>query len=172
METRSVAQSPYEEIRVTTQSAVAADLVCDAVWGGGNRPLEPGFKKREVLSETPQERWTYERIGHAMAWDRDYTMHVRRELLPEGGCRVTFETQNEKGPPPQHGAIRIPVIRGTWEISHLQEGGTRVIYTVYSEPGGRVPAFLARSGQRTSAVEWMKIILGRVDGDGPQHAKR
>lgn len=167
LETREVPGSAFEEIRVTTQSTAAVDRVCEAVWGGNTSKLEPGFKTRQTINETPTERWTYERIAASMARDRDYTIHVKREPIANG-CRITFETQNDKGPPPQPGAVRIPAIRGNWEVVATEAGGARIVYVVYSEPGGRVPAFLARGGQRSSAVEWMKIILGRLEA----HAQR
>ncbi|MFN0061043.1 MAG: hypothetical protein ACKVPX_00795 [Myxococcaceae bacterium] len=162
LETREVAQSAFEEIRVTTLHAASVGRICDAIWGGNTRVLERGFKKRETLEETETERWTYERVSAPLARDRDYTIHVKREAAKDDGCRVAFDVQNDKGPPPQQGVVRVPAIRGQWEVSRDADQRTRVVYTVYSEPGGRVPAFLARGGQRSSALEWMKTILSRA----------
>jgi hypothetical protein len=169
LETRDVPGSPFEEIRVTTVNAASVERVCEAVWGGNLKTSEPGFKVRRTLQETPEERWTYERVTAPLARDRDYTIHVRRESKPDG-CRVLFETQNEKGPPPQPGAVRVPAIRGTWDITQTPEGPTRVVYVVYAEPGGRVPAFLARGSQRQSAVSWLKVILSRAHATLEPHA--
>jgi hypothetical protein len=170
LEAREVRGSAFEEIRVTTDNTAKPEEVCEAVWGGNTQALERGFKQRQTLAETPQERWTYERVGAPMAHDRDYTIHVARELTNDGGCIVHFETQNDKGPPPQPGAVRVPAIHGSWEVS-AEPTGTHIVYIVYSEPGGVIPAFLAKGGQRSAAMDWMKIILGRVD-TMPQHANR
>ncbi len=37
-----------------------------------------------------------------------------------------------------------------------------VQYRVFSEPGGGVPAFLSRGSQRSTAIDFMKIILARA----------
>lgn len=162
LETRDVPATGLEEIRVTTLHSASPERICTAVWGADTRTLESGFKKREVVAETTDERWTYERVSAPLARDRDYTIHVKRERISNEGCLVSFDAQNHKGPPPQQGVVRVPAIRGAWEVSRDTTGKTRIVYTVYSEPGGRVPAFLARGGQRSSALEWMKTILGRA----------
>ena len=171
MESRDVPGSSFEEIRITTDHAAPPERVCEAVWGGNTQKLERGFKQRQTLLDTPQERLTYERVGAPLAHDRDYTVHAQRALPTEEGCTVNFETQNEKGPPPQPGAVRVPAIHGYWQVSRVADGKSHIVYMVYSEPGGAIPAWMAKGGQRNSAKDWMKIILGRVDAP-EQHANR
>jgi hypothetical protein len=50
-------------------------------------------------------------------------------------------------------------VYGSWTIEPLEAGGALVSYVLYSEPGGGIPAWLARGGQRKSVVTWMKRIL-------------
>ena len=58
--------------------------------------------------------------------------------------------------------LSFPAIRGSWDVRPAQ-GSTQVIYVVYSEPGGSIPPFLSRGCQRSSAVEWMRKILARLE---------
>ncbi len=162
LETRDVPGSAFEEVRATVWSPAQPGPLCEAVWGKDTRVLEAGFKKRQLLKETPTERWTYEQVATPVVSDRDYTIHLRREDAADGGCRITFDTQNEVGPPPQPGFVRIPLIRGTWEVRPSPGRGTEIVYIVYSEPGGAIPAFLARGPSRDRAVEWLKVILSRA----------
>jgi hypothetical protein len=164
VEVRSVTGSGFEEVRVTTKSTAPIDKLCQAVWGDGNMKVkEPGFKLRRVIHETDDERLTYEQVNVPIVSDRDYTIHARRLREPSTGlCQVFFETQNDKGPPPQPGFVRIPKIYGSWTIEPLDEGGALVSYLVFSDPGGGVPAFLARGKQRKSVVSFMKLILQRA----------
>jgi hypothetical protein len=164
VEARRVAGSDFEELRVEAKSELAADQLCSAVWGDGNmKSKEPGFKLRRVLRQTNDERWTYEQISVPVVSDRDYTMHAKRLRDPTTGlCQVFFETQNDKGPPPQAGFVRIPRIHGSWTIEPLETGGALVTYVLFSDPGGGIPAWLSRGGQRKSAVSWMKQILRRA----------
>jgi hypothetical protein len=165
VESRKVAGSAFEEVRVTAASAVSTDKICGAVWGDGNMKVkEPGFKLRQVLRETADERWTYEQIAVPVVSDRDYTMHAKRLREPDSGlCQVFFETQNDLGPPPQPGFVRIPRIAGSWTVEPGEHGGTLISYVVFSEPGGNIPAWLARGGQRKSVVSFMKTILKRAE---------
>ncbi len=150
-------------MRATTRASVAPTRLCEAVWGKDASTLEAGFRKRQTLRETETDRLTYEQIATPIVADRDYTLHVRREPTPEGGCRITFQTRNDEGPPPQPGFVRIPIIRGTWLIRPVTETLAEVAYTVYSEPGGSIPAFLARGPARERVVEWLKVILSRAE---------
>src|SRR5437588_609068 len=79
--------SSFEEPRVTTLSPATAEQVCGAVWNGNSKGLERGFKRRDTLKETSLERWTYEQITAPLVSDRDYTLHVTRELSDQG-CKI------------------------------------------------------------------------------------
>jgi hypothetical protein len=164
LELRSVPGTSFEEVRVTARSTVPIDKLCHAVWGDGNmKEPEPGFKLRRVIEESTDERVTYEQIHVPVVHDRDYTIHSKRLRERDSGlCQVYFETQNEKGPPPQPGFVRIPRIYGSWTIEPLAEGGALVSYLVFSDPGGGVPAWLARGGQIKNVVKFMKLILKRA----------
>lgn len=164
VETRAVAGSSFEEVRVTASTPLGTDKLCRAVWGDGNmKTHEPGFKLRRVITETEDERWTYEQIAVPVVSDRDYTIHAKRTREATGLCQVFFETQNDRGPPPQPGFVRIPRIAGSWTIEPVDGGGAVVSYIVFSEPGGGVPAWLARGGQKKSVVAFMKTILKRAE---------
>jgi hypothetical protein len=171
LEGREVPGSSHEELRALTKTQANAERVCDAVWGKGV-PLDAGFRKREVLRENDSERLTYEQVATPVVSDRDYTLHVQREPRPEGGCLIVFQTRNELGPAPQRGLVRIPVIRGRWEIRPLDEGrSTEVLYLVYSEPGGGIPAIFSRGPSRTRTLEWLKVILARSARPAPSPAR-
>ncbi len=155
--------SPFEEIRVTVVSAASLEQLCAAIYPKvfDGKP-EGRFKRREVLRETATERWTYEQISVPVVSDRDYVMHVTLEQpAASGRCEVSFETVSDPLRPPRAGLVRIPDIRGSWTLTPA--GGTvKVSYQVFSDPGGGVPAFLARGSQRSAAVEFLHTILGRA----------
>ena len=157
----------FDEIRVTAQVAKTPATACAVLWDIDNH-LEPGMKKRQVLTTKGNDRWTYERVS-APFNDRDYTLHRRKQSV-EDGCHISFETQNDKGPAPQKGVIRIPVIRGEWRV----EKGTgaddkteaaQVVYTVYAEPGGVSPVF-ARGPEFDRSVQYAKVIVSRINTTG------
>lgn len=164
IELREVPGSDFEEIRLTTTSPLPLDRLCNAVWAKdvGNK-AEGDFKKRVVIRETANERWTYEQIHVPVVSDRDYVMYVQLvQPASTGRCVVRFETRTDPAYPPFEDIVRIPSVRGRWELSPLENGRVRIQYEVYSDPGGSVPAMFARGSQRDAAVSFLKVILARA----------
>jgi hypothetical protein len=162
---REVPGSSFDELRLSLVSSSDIQHLCDAVYPTRlpTKP-EPRFKKQVLLRETPTERWTYEQVSVPVVSDRDYVMHVKLEQPASSGhCAVAFQTEDDPAYPPVSGFVRIPVIRGHWDIFPAAPGKLSVQYRIFSEPGGGIPAFLARGGQRDAAVEFLKIILARAD---------
>lgn len=163
VERASVPGSSFDELRLSTVSTASLASVCDAIYPPA-LPTKPErrFKKQELLRETSTERWTYEQIRVPVFSDRDYVMHVTLEQAASTGhCSVAFRTEDDPAHPPNPQHVRIPVIRGHWDAFPIGEGRVSVQYRIFSEPGGGVPAFLARGGQRSAAIDFMKIILAR-----------
>ena len=144
---RDVAGSSFDEIRVSTTSSLGLQALCDAIYPRRfDGKLEGRFKKRELLHETETERWTYEQISVAVVSDRDYVMHAKLEQpASTGRCEIGFETDSHGTRPAVSGFVRIPLIRGHWSLSPTPDGKVSVSYEVFSDPGGGVPAFLARA---------------------------
>jgi hypothetical protein len=164
VERRSVSGSGFDELRLSTTSRLSVESLCNAIYPKAlpSRP-EKRFKRQELLRETESDRWTYEQISVPVVSDRDYVMHVRLEQpASTGRCAVSFFTENDPAHPPVDGFVRIPVIRGHWDVFPLADGTVSIQYRIWSEPGGGVPAFMARGGQKNAAVDFMKIILARA----------
>jgi hypothetical protein len=161
---RSVHGSSFDEIRVTTMSVLPMDQLCDAIYAKGlDGRSNVKFKRRELLRETPSERWTYEQIAVPWVSDRDYVMHTTlNQAATTGRCEVTFETTDDPSRPPVQGVVRMPRIHGHWLVYPTADGRNYVSYEIFSDPGGGVPAFLASGAQRSSAVDFVKIILDRA----------
>jgi hypothetical protein len=166
---RDVPGSSFDELRLSTVSSLSLPRLCAAIYPTKlPAKLERRFKKQELLRETPAERWTYEQIAVPIVSDRDYVMHVKLEQSASSGhCSVLFETADDPSRPPVRGFVRIPIIRGHWDVFPVGEGKVSVQYCVFSEPGGGVPAFLTRGSQRSAAVDFMKIILARANALAP-----
>jgi hypothetical protein len=162
VEYREVERSPFHEYRVTTDSTLPLARLCAAVWGK-NAKVSGDFKKRVVIRETDDERWTYEQVRVPVVKDRDCLMHVQLVVPAEAGhCEVKFETVTDPSYPPDPSFVRVPAVRGKWLLEPVRDGHVSVTYIVYSEPGGAVPALFARGGQRDAAVGFMKTILARA----------
>jgi hypothetical protein len=163
VERRAVAHSSFYEVRVSARAPVRPDVVMAGIWSGIVEELPKTVRKRQVLRRSDDELVLYDQIATPIVSDRDYTLVLRRAAdAATGGWRVTFETANQLGPPVDRHYVRVPLIRGSWSL--VPDGdGTRLVYTVYSEPGGSIPAFMARGAQMDQALIDMRRILTRAE---------
>lgn len=169
VEHRDIPGSKFTELRLSTLSAASVQSLCDAIYPKElpNR-LERRFKRVDLLKQTPTDRWTYEQISVPVVSDRDYVVHAKLEQpASTGHCVVSFASEDDPAHPPVPGFVRIPVIRGHWDVFPVDGGQVSVQYRIFSEPGGGVPAFLSRGGQRDAAIDFMKIILARASVPPP-----
>jgi hypothetical protein len=169
VERREVPGSSYDELRLSLVSPLSLQRLCDAVYPPVvDTALEGKFKKRELLRQTGNERWTYEQISVPIVSNRDYVMHTKlNQPASSGHCEVTFETTTDASRPPIPGFVRLPIVRGHWDLTPTTDGRVSIRYEIFSEPGGGVPAFLVRGSQKSTAIDFVKIILSRASSAPP-----
>ena len=117
----SKAPAGFGKIRVTTTSALGLSALCDAVWAKGlsGNKVEGDFKKRVVIKETADERWSYEQIRVPIVSDRDYVLYVKLERPASSGrCDVRFETRTD----PASGEPRTDAPKPNPSISDEHDG--------------------------------------------------
>jgi hypothetical protein len=164
VEFREVKGSSFDELRLSADSSAALEALCDAIWAKDvGSKTDGGFKKRVVIREDDRERWTYEQIRTPLVSDRDYVMKVTLvQPASTGRCEVAFEASKDPAYPPTEDHVRLTEVRGRWVLTPSPNGKVSITYQLYSDPGGSVPAFLARGGQRSAAVDFFKTILARA----------
>jgi hypothetical protein len=154
--------SSFYDYRATTVVAFPPQTVLDAIWSGITQSLPSTVKKREVLAHTDSEFVVYDQIKAPVVSDRDVTIRIRKVQRPDGGAlEVHFDSTTDVGPPAAPGHVRIPVVRGQWTIM-AAPGGSLLTYSCYSEPGGSIPAFMARGAQQDQVPLDVGRILDRL----------
>ncbi len=163
IETRPRSGSAFDEIRITRHTKLPIKKLCDAVWGTGEYdPSEPSMKARKLLQEKNNERVAYEQVATPIVSDRDYTIWSQRlEDADSGLCQVLFKVRNDLGPPPAKGYVRMEHVDGSWTFEP-DDDGTLITYVIYSDPGGSIPAFMAKGAQRKAALAWLKNVLAKA----------
>lgn len=162
IEARPVTGSEVVELRLTTTTQKTPGSLCDAAFGDGKfDPEEPDLKSRKVISESADERVTYEQIDPPVVSNRDYAVRARRIRSGQSACKVTFEAANEVAPSKPTGWVRISKLRGEWKFERLEDGKTQVTYLVFTDPAGSIPLFMVEGSRRKFALKWMKMILSR-----------
>jgi len=94
--------------------------------------------------------------------DRDVTLHMYKVVRPDA-LEMRFESADALGPPPAPKHVRIPIVRSAWTIV-AAGGGSKLTYSCYSEPGGSIPAFLARGAQRDQVPVDVERVLAHLRG--------
>jgi hypothetical protein len=104
-----------------------------------------------VLKREGDSVLTYQRISAPLVSDRDYTLRVRTtSRTVEGGTiyRSRWETENAAGPAERPGILRVKLCEGGWLLEPLGPSMTRATYSVYTDSGGAIPAFIKNIGSQ------------------------
>ena len=173
LERRAVPGSKFYEYRASARTAAPPDAVLHGIWYGVTEQIPPMVKLRKVLSTSSIAMVFYDQLTTKVVSDRDYTLRISWTRDPRTGViEVPFGTMNELGPPPAPGHVRVPMIRGDWIITpvaaDLAAGaerpatGAQITYLCYSDPGGSIPAFMARGAQQEQVLIDIRRILVRA----------
>jgi hypothetical protein len=151
-EKRAVAGSKFFEYRASALVQSVPQTVLERIWSGVTNNVPKTVKKREVLRRTESEFLVYDRIKAPVVSDRDVAILIRKLSDPTRGVlEVKFESTDANVPlDPNH--VRIPVVRGGWTLVPAANGATQLSYQCYSEPGGSIPAWIARGAQQDQVV--------------------
>ena len=161
IEARPVEGSPFAELRATT--IVSSEALCAGAFGTSLvDPKEPSLKTRTVLSESQDERVTYDQIKAPIVSDRDYTVRTRRSMLETGSCRVTTDIASEVAPPPKPGYVRIDKLRCVWDFEPQPDGQTKLTYVVWTDPNTPLPAFMVEPSRQRITVVWVNLVIERA----------
>ena len=76
--------------------------------------------------------------------DRDVVLRTTRTNLEDGGIRLEFRSTEDAKLEVPSGVVRMPQLLGSYVLTPVEGGGTHVVYTVDSDPGGSLPAWLVR----------------------------
>jgi hypothetical protein len=99
-----------------------------------------------LIKREGDSTYSYQRLSPKIVCDRDYTLRVRERSWPvEGGIVYLNEWQpaNEFGPSEKPGVLRVKLDEGSWLLEPSGADKTRATYLIYTDSGGKLPAFVA-----------------------------
>jgi hypothetical protein len=140
---RAVAELPHP-------SGEIIPVVCDFT-----QPLDPDMREARVLSGEIGGRYEiYLRYAprYVVVSARDVVLDVRPEA---NGCSWS-EVAGRL--PLQSGAVRMPLLRGSWTVEPIEATRSRVTYEIAVRPGGSIPGWIVRRGAAGALPE----VIGRV----------
>ena len=107
----------------------------------------------------------YQRLSPKICADRDYTLRVWKKSWPASDGLVfmsKWAAANELGPPEKKGVVRVKNCNGRWLLEPDGAAKTRATYSVYTDIGGLVPAFLANHASKTGIVRLFEALRQQV----------
>ena len=118
-----------------------------------------------VLKREDDSALTYQRLSAPLVSDRDYTLRVRTTSKKvEGGIRYLsrWETENALGPAEKPGIVRVKLCEGGWLLEPVGPNATRATYSVYTDSGGVIPAFIKNTGSQIGIRKIFAAIRKQV----------
>jgi ribosome-associated toxin RatA of RatAB toxin-antitoxin module len=118
-----------------------------------------------VLKREGDSVLTYQRISAPLVSDRDYILRVRTtSKTVEGGTSYLsrWETENALGPVERRGIVRVNLCEGGWLLDPLGPNATRATYSVYTDSGGVIPAFIKNTGSQIAIRKIFTAIRKQV----------
>ncbi len=118
-----------------------------------------------VIKQEGDSTIGYQRLAPKICEDRDYTLRVRKKSWagPKGTTYLSqWETANELGPAERKGVVRIGVCSGSWLLEPEGPEKTRATYSIYSETGGFIPAFVANTASLTAIKKLYAAIRKQI----------
>ena len=123
-----------------------------------------------VLTQPDGSHLTYNRV--ASPWpvsDRDVVLRSSRAELEGGGIRLEFRSTEDAKLDTPRGVVRMPRLIGSYVLTPTAEGGTHVVYTLDSDPGGSLPAWLIKQASKDLPFRTLKKLKARAEA-GPAPA--
>jgi len=125
-------------------------------------------EEARVLMQPDGSRLTYNRV--ASPWpvsDRDVVLRSSRENLENGSIRLEFLSTEDANFDVPRGVVRMPRLIGSYVLTPRSEGGTHVVYTVDSDPGGSLPAWLVKQAGKDLPYFTLKNLQERAEAGPP-----
>jgi len=118
-----------------------------------------------VLKREGDSMLTYQRICAPLISDRDYTLRVRTnsKAIAGGTSYLSrWETENALGPAERQGIVRVKLCDGGWLLEPAGPNTTRATYSVYTDSGGAIPAFIKNAGSQIGIRKIFTAIRKQV----------
>lgn len=115
-----------------------------------------------------------------MPWpvsNRDYVVHLQTTQHPVTKW-ITVDANLVKGEVPEKkGIVRVHVSNVKWVLQPTQNGTTKLMYQLYTDPGGNIPAWVVNYFAKQAAIDIIKKLRELVlkppykDASLPFHVK-
>ncbi len=125
----------------------------------------PYTAEATVLERKDHSLITYQRISPKIVGDRDYTLLIQeKSWRTENGTAYLnrWQPANERGPAEKPGVFRVKLCDGSWLLEPAGSNRTKATYSVFTDSGINVPAFLANTISETGILKLFAAVRKQV----------
>jgi ribosome-associated toxin RatA of RatAB toxin-antitoxin module len=161
--------SSIHEVRAAAHSPLPPAAIMATLWKHDEYvQFVPYLRRLDVLREEGDTKLIYEQVHVPPMKDRDTTLRVTRTFSPADGVyRLSSTAVPEEGPPESAAYVRVRTSASRWELAPAADGGTTVTYTIRTDAGGLVPAWIVNLAQRSATAKLVRAMLDRARRNNP-----
>ena len=141
--------SPLKEFKAIGTIEAPTNAVHNVISDAEAYPsFMPYTAECRVVKREGNALYTYQRISPKIVGDRDYTLLIEERSWPTDAGMVymkQWKPANHAGPPAKKGVLRVNLCDGGWLLEPETADKTRATYTIYTDTGGSLPAFVANA---------------------------
>lgn len=158
--------SSLKEFKAAGEIAAPSRAVCQVIEDvDAYTSFMPYMTECRLLKRESDSVISYQRISPKICCDRDFTVRTYKSSWP-GAAGIVYsnhwKSANVFGPPKQPGVVRIELCQGSWLLEPNDANGTYATYSVYTETGGLIPAFIANHFSLTGIGEVFAAVRKQV----------
>jgi len=167
VERRTVEGSAMREVRVTTHSPLAPAAIAATLWKHEDYiQFVPYLKRLDVLRDDGDVKLIYQQARIPVAKDRDSVVRVRR-TVEDGAYEIVSTAVSDEGPAPTDEYVRVRNSEGRWRLAPAADGGTDLTYTLKTDAGGLLPAWVVSVAQKDITAKLVRAMLDRAAHANP-----
>lgn len=125
----------------------------------------PYVAECRIVKREGNSTFTYQRVSPKICSDRDYTLRIdAKSWASEGGLAYLnrWQSANELSPAPKKGVLRVTLCEGSWLLEPQRPGKTRATYSVFTDSGGALPAFIANGASEIGIRKLFAAVRKQV----------
>jgi hypothetical protein len=155
-----------KEFKAVGEIAAPSSAVCEVIEDVDAYPnFMPYMAECRLLRRESDSLLSYQRISPRVCRDRDFTLRTYKTSWPDRAGLVysnRWESANALGPAKKSGVVRVEFCQGAWLLEPDGAARTHATYSIYTDVGGLIPAFIANHFSQRAIGEIFAAVRKQV----------
>ncbi|MFT5098172.1 MAG: hypothetical protein ACI9VI_000824 [Candidatus Azotimanducaceae bacterium] len=99
--------------------------------------------------------------------DRDVILQASQTITDKGHIRLAFNNVENFDLKIPSGVVRMTRLNGSYLLMPAADGATDIVYTLDSDPGGKLPAWLVKRAGKELPYQTLKLLREKAESGEP-----